>query len=208
MRASLYRLGGKALAAFAVQRFGDPPTDPTSSTTGMRWSMKNMVIAYLAAGFGSSFMEGRSGKMEAQWVFDGALDLITTKLFWSDIVQRLPGGNWALGQGDALAQAAAQGTEGDILDDGSGNRFVLQQGKWVAMQGLQEATPLGGLQAATPLGDHNAAPHTPPASYGTGVASQPWMGHIMSASNANDPASQWGATTWRGSADPYAAAYS
>jgi hypothetical protein len=91
----------------------------------------------------------------------------------------------------------AQGRPGDMIDDGAGNRILNQGGRWVAMMGgdmgstVVEAGPLGDVVEAGPLG---------------GVVEAGPLGHMMaqSATRADD---RQGSYTFRGSKDPYRAAF-
>lgn len=197
LRYALWRMGGKLVAAWAVQRFGDPPeANPggPSPTQGDRWTLKNMAIAWLAGLIGSQIAVRVVGREQAQRVYDGALDLALTKALWTEVVGRVPYGRAMFGQTNGqpmLAQPAAGAPDGDILDDGSGNRWIAQGGKWVAMQGVIE-DPIGRLQAESRLG---------------ALQAENRLGHVMTPDQAGTPADDFGRRTWRGSADPYAAAY-
>jgi hypothetical protein len=45
------------------------------------------------------------------------------------------------GAGGQFKALAAEAGEGDIIDDGQGNRWLLQHGQWVSMQGADPYTP-------------------------------------------------------------------
>lgn len=205
---SLWRMGGKLAVAFAVRRWGDageanPTTGVASATTGERWGFKNLLIGWLASAVTGELGARFFGADRGQKIYDGGVDLLTTKMFWSEIVHRLGGSGGAamFGATDDMNALAQQAGEGDVMDDGEGNRWLLQNGQWVAMQGegmgdelddelysgLETATPLDALQEATDLdgGDlgHLMDPGAPSASLAAGRYSR------------------------RGSQDPYHASY-
>ena len=89
----------------------------------------------------------------------------------------------------------AQGRDGDIIDDGNGNRLLMKGGRWTAMMGMDgvvEAGPLGGgVVEAGPLG---------------AVVEAGPLGHMMSQSATRED-ERTGSYTFRGSKDPYRAAF-
>ena len=212
------------ISAFAVRRWGDPegaqPSGVASPTTGARWTLKNLFIAWLAGAVGGELVARFFSREGGQHVYDGSVDLALTKAFWSEVIHRIggPGGAAMFGQADdQMAVLASQADEGDIIDDGQGNRWLLQGGQWVSMQGhdeygdvLAEATPLDGyqqrmlqegaydgvLETATPLDDWDDGIPT----YETE------MGHLMDPA-APGAASAVGTYTRRGSPDPFHASY-
>lgn len=190
LRYGLWRLGGKLLVAFAVRRFGDPevaqPSGVGSPTTGARWTLKNLVIGWVAAAVGGEIAARMFKTVDGgQNIYNGGVDLLLTKAFWSEIVHRLGGAGGAamFGQdesGDA-AVLASQAGEGDILDDGQGNRYLLQGGQWTPMmgdmgdaldeamyEGLEAATPLDSLQEQTALDGYGHLMDSGPAAIAQG----------------------------------------
>jgi hypothetical protein len=204
---SLWRLGGKLAVAFAVKRWGDPAelnpgSGIMSETTGARWGFKNLLIGWLASVVTGELGGRFFGAARGQSMYDGGVDMLTTKAFWSEIVHRIggPGGAAMFGQDQDMAVLAQQASEGDTIDDGRGNRWQLQNGQWVAMMGddmgqdaldeamygdLETATPLDALQEATALDG---------------------MGHLMDP-GAPEASRMQGRYERRGSEDPYHAVY-
>lgn len=205
---SLWRMGGKLAVAFAVRRWGDageanPGSGVASATTGERWGFKNLLIGWLASAVSGELGARFFGAERGQKIYDGGVDLLTTKMFWSEVVHRLggTGGAAMFGAEQDMQVLAQQAGEGDVLDDGKGNRWLLQGGKWVAMMGeegdmgdeldeamysgLETATPLDALQEATDLDG---------------------MGHLM---DPGAPAASLadGRYSRRGSEDPYHSTY-
>ena len=209
MEGMLARLAGKVVVAFAVRRWGDKEGSPSSATTGKAWNFKNYFIAILASYLGGELTARFAGVRNGEHFYQGGIDLTATKLMWSELIHRWPTAAKALGRGDSRAMGrghmgqmdalAAQATEGDILDDGSGNRWLMQGGKWVAMMGpddgmgqIVEADYLGSdLVDATPMG---------------GVVSADYLGHLQPG---DVPPSDQKEAQYirRGSPDPYHAAY-
>jgi len=205
---ALWKLGGKLAVAFAVRRWGDPgETNPgsgiMSETTGARWGFKNLLIGWLAGVVTGELGARFFGPERGQAIYDGGVDMIVTKAFWSEIVHRIggTGGAAMFGQDQDMAVLAQQAGEGDIMDDGQGNRWLLKGGRWVAMMGdedmgqdaldeamygeLEAATPLDALQEATALDG---------------------MGHLMDP-GAPAASRMQGRYDRRGSEDPYHATY-
>jgi hypothetical protein len=201
---AFWRFAGKLATSFAVKRWGDaaelqPTSGIMSETTGARWGFKNLLIGYLASVVGGELGARFFGTDRGQHMYDGGVDLLVTKAFWSEVVHRIGGAGGAAMFGQAendMAVLASQAGEGDVLDDGQGNRWLLQNGQWVAMMGtdaldealygdLEEATPLDGLEEATPLDG---------------------LGHLMDPGSPKASITD-GSYNRRGSPDPYAATY-
>lgn len=142
------RLAGKLFVAWAVQRFGQQggasligQTGYTSPTAGGSWNSTQYVVAVLAAAVGS--------RLFGRWVSAaefkrGAMDLILTKLVWTEGIARSA---WA-------QQTFGNVAEGTISRDNQGQTWIFSAGRWQAMQGLVEASPLDGygdLVEASPL---------------------------------------------------------
>ena len=195
-RKVIYMLFGMAFASWGVMRFGSFQGDAKySQTAGIEWDFGNSVIAVLTGWFGSKLVSKWFGSDAATYFYLGAFMLVAIKLFWTKVIAQIPGGPVMFGQ--------TQIPSGTVRYDDNGNVLIAGNGQWTTMQGydgLAEATPLGGLAEATPLGEDM-----------TSVQADPWMngyGHIMEAGAAGSPAADWGGRTWRGSDDPYLAAYS
>lgn len=208
----LARVAGKIVSVWTVKRWGDPLADPNSPTTGGAWTFKNYLIALAAGYFGGELAARMINKKTGNDFYQGSADFIATKLTWSEIVMRwgwsagqLGGGYPAFG-GSAypsfgtadVQQLMASGRPGDMIDDGQGNRILMQpDGRWISMMGadmgsaIVEAGPLGDVVEAGPLGN---------------VVEAGPLGHMMSqsASRADD---ELGSYTFRGSKDPYRAAF-
>lgn len=208
------RLLGKAIAAYAVGQWGDKPTaNPSggnSPTTGMKWSWKNYFIAVLAGYVGGELVGRTFRAVDGQKVYDGAVDLAMTKAFWSEIVHRIPGGAKYLGHRPMGQMPAA--APGKIYTDNDGNRWISQNGQWVAMMGHERGGgPMGQLEAATALdGDDYGDLETATALDGMdGLETQRALdgyGHLMDPDSPKSAAAQ-GAYMRRGSPDPFQAAY-
>lgn len=207
---ALFRMGGKMVSAWAVRRFGDPeesqPSGLASPTTGSRWTLKNLFIGWLAGAIGGEVVARFFNHEGGQQVYDGSVDMVVTKAWWSEIIHRVGGAGGAAMFGntdmDALAQ---QGSEGDVLDDGQGNRWLMQGGQWVAMMGpLEDALysddVAGVLEAATPL-DGELVAETPLDGLGRHT-----YGHLMDPDTTRASA-QAGQYNRRGSPDPFQAAF-
>jgi len=199
----LPRLAGKIVTAWCVRRWGDKEGSPTSDTTGKAWNFKNYFIALAAGYLGGELVARFAGVKHGENFYQGSIDMTATKLMWSELIHRWPTAAKALGradrgymgQMDALAQ---QASEGDILDDGAGNRWLMQGGRWVAMMGadsmgqITEADYLGAdLVEAGPLGQ---------------ITEVDYLGHAMNSDTV--PADRKEAQyIRRGSPDPYHSAY-
>jgi hypothetical protein len=210
----LARIAGKVVSVWAVKRWGDALTTPTSGQTGGAWTFKNYLIA-LAAGYFAGEVGARVlSKPTGQQIYNGAAEFIATKITWSEVVMRwgwtqtqlggvsdgypsfagVSDGYPSFAGGDDLQALMAQGQPGDMIDDGNGNRYLNQGGRWVAMMGLDgvvEAGPLGDVVEAGPLGSM--------------VEAGP-LGHMMSQSASRADERQ-GAYTFRGSKDPYRSSF-
>lgn len=184
------RMLGKVVGAWAVRMIGTTETNQidggVSPTTGLRWGFWNHFVCIgagiLAGGVLANVLKGRP--QVAEKVFEGAVDLSATKAFWSEIVQRVPGGPKYLGAAD----------EGDVKEFADGRTYIRQGGKWVSMMGqLEDKTALDGLEYATSLGRRRERRRS--------------MGHLLPPEFRNtdtDNAGRYGGTA---AADPYAAAY-
>ena len=201
MKKVLYMLFGMAFAAHGVMRFaGGTSQTQYSQTAGAQWGWNQALVAILSAWFGSKLAKKMFGAEAAGYFYLGGFMLVGMKMFWFHVLRAFPQGASYFGQVPG----------GTVRYDENGNVLMAQNGQWVTMQGydgLAEATPLGGeLAPATPLGQGvDADPWL------NGADSDPWLngyGHIMQAGAAGSPAADWGARNWRGSSDPYIAAYS
>ncbi len=221
---ALYRLGGKMAAAWAVRRWGDPeegqPSGVDSPTTGARWTLKNLFFAWLAGAVSGELVARFFNKDGGQHVYDGACDLVVTKAWWSEVIHRIGGepGAAMFGQDDEMAALSAQASEGDVLDDGQGNRWLLQGGKWVGMMGeaedeaadeaLARAMYAGQLEQATPLDGYQQRQLQAGEFDGVLESATPLdgYGHLMDP-DTSAAASSVGAYVRRGSPDPFQASY-
>ncbi len=218
------RLAGKVFAVWAVKRYGSAFAGPNSPTTGGNWTWNNYLIA-LASGFIGGEIMGRIGWQRAgRNFYRGAADFTATKWMWSEVIMRWPalaGGGYvqaALGQTSRgypafgggypsfgnvpeVRQLMAQGRPGDILDDGQGNRWLNQGGRWVAMMGADSYDMGADIVEAGPLG----AEMVEAGPLGAVVEAGP-LGHMMpaAATRADEAVAAY---TFRGSKDPYRAAY-
>lgn len=201
-----WRLAGKMAAAWAVRRWGDPEgAVPSTATMGGRWTIKNHIIG-LAAGYLSGMVAGRIRPGVGQEVYEGAVDLSVSKAWWHEVVQAIPGGATYFGSTDpALQQLLGRAQPGDTIDDGRGNRFVVQaqadgSRTMVPMMGLEPARALDGIQAARPLDGLTTARPTD----GYQQRRRASYGHLTVASPAAEEAANY---LRRGTTDPYKAAY-
>jgi hypothetical protein len=210
----LFRLIGKMAGAFAVRKWGDPEGSVASTATmGGRWSIKNHLLNMLG-GWAIGEIVGRvSTRERGQLCYDGAADLSASKAFWHELVQAVPGGATHFGRvsmGAIPPAIAAAAEPGDILDDGSGNRFMVQadqagQKRFVPMMGhqhmhgLEAARPLDGLQAARPLDGYQQR------LLQQRLRSGGEMGHFSEFSD--ESMAEEAAYIRRGTNDPYLAAY-
>lgn len=191
---TLARIGGKVIVAASVRYWGKPGTGPSSEMYGGNWSFANYLIGMLAAWAGGELAGRFISAPMGQEVYKGGYDLVFSKLVWTELIARSPTAQTYLGQGDEMAVLAQQANEGDLLDDGSGNRWIMKGGRWVAMQGvLEPATALDGvLEPATALDGYYGRPSP--------------YGHLMPP-DTSEEASRVGQFVQRGSKDPYHAAY-
>jgi hypothetical protein len=198
----LWRMLGKMAGAFAVRKWGDPEgAVPSTATMGGRWSIRNHILN-LVAGYAAGTLLGKMGRGHGQEVYDGAVDLSLSKAFWHEVIQAIPGGAGYFGSTE-VQQLLGRAQAGDTIDDGRGNRYVVQVGadgskQMVPMMGLQAATALDGLQAARPIdGIQVARPID-----GWQTRQRTGMGHLTV-----DPSNDDAAYMRRGTSDPYLAAY-
>ena len=203
----LARVAGKVLSVWTVKRWGDALAGPNSPTTGGAWTFKNYLIALATGYFGGELAARMINKKTGTNFYQGSADFIATKLTWSEVVMRWGFTSGQLGGvsdgypsfgGADVQQLMAQGQPGDMIDDGQGNRYLNQGGRWVAMMGADmgsgvvEAGPLGaGIVEAGPLGQ---------------VVEAGPLGHMMSQS-ATRAEERTGAYTFRGSKDPYRSSF-
>lgn len=179
------RLAGKLAVAWAVQRFGGQgqagllggAAGYSSPTAGGSWTSTQYVVAVIAATIGSKLV-GRF--LNAAEFRRGAMDLILTKLVWTEGISR---SSWAQSTFGNVA-------EGTITRDAQGQAWIRSAGRWQAMQGVVHASPLDGLVQASPL---DAAP-----DYA--------YGHLLPA-NVSTETAQTGMYTRSGYTSPYHAVY-
>jgi hypothetical protein len=177
-------LAGKLFVSAVVKRFGTQGGSlfggPQSSpTVGGSWSMGQYLAALLAANLGAKVF-GRF--LNAAEFRRGGMDLILTKLVYTEGLARSPG----------LQAILGNVPENQIRVDADGQTYLQQGGRWVAMQGpLISASPLDGLVEAAPLDG--------PPGYG--------YGHLLPAATdaATVEAGKWAGS---GFTSNYNAAYS
>lgn len=204
------RLAGKIATAYCVRRFGGLETAPISRTTGSAWTFKQYFIAWLTGYLGGELATRMVGAKAGAEFYQGSVDMTATKMMWSELIQRWDPAKAALGQGDyqsQLNQMAMGATEGDVLDDGQGNRWLCRGGKWVSMQGgemgqLVEADHLGQLVEADYLGDDEGMDNEPEAGMGQLVEAD-YLGHQMPVSSTTPEDANQAEYLRRGSNDPY-----
>lgn len=212
-----YRAMGQLGAAWAIMRFGGARPSPGSwpggsgvpysPMQGEALSMRGYVMGFLGAYLSGEIAARVWGKTAGEEAYKGGIDLLVQKLVWTQLISR---NAWAQSQfgnpygmatmpgdvGAGLGQAeGANFQEGDIYTDEDGNVMLMQGGRWIAMQGLVEAGPLGALVEAGPLG----AMH---ADYMGDTGS----GYLPQGTPAAENA--WSQYAQTGSRDPYHAAYS
>lgn len=177
----LARMAGKVVAVWVVRKWGDKETSPTSVTTGKAWTFKNYIFALLSGWLGGELVGRFINPGIGQHFYTGAADLTATKLMWSEIFQRFDTTKSALGRGymGQMEQLAAQAQEGDIMDDGQGNRWLLRGGRWVAMMG----SDMGQMVEAD------------------------YLGHLMPPGATMPPEAKEAQYIRRGSPDPYHSAF-
>ena len=133
---------GQVIVAASVRKWGDKVVvGAFSPTTGAPWSIKNYIIGSIAAFVGGEAI-ARFGDRKGfgQEVYDAGMQLVMTKAIWTELIGRVPMLQTYLGHGhdnSAIAQLKAQANEGDIIDEG-GNRWLLQNGQWISMQGTDD----------------------------------------------------------------------
>jgi hypothetical protein len=161
MKSAIPRILGMMAAAWAVRRFSEHgglfSTPFTSPMMGESWSWKQYAIAGAVATWGPAL----AGKMRinATEFRRGAVDLIMVKLIWTEGFARSEWAQNAFGTGDVA------------YTPGNRQAYVDQGGRWDAMQGLVEASPLDGLVEASPLdGPGSGYGHLLPAGVPSGVA--------------------------------------
>lgn len=203
----LWMLVGKMAGVWAVRKWGDPESSPASTATmGGRWSIKNHIINMAAAYFfGSAVGKWKSGN-QGQWILDGAVELSVSKAFWHEVIQAVPGGTKYFGNTEGpMRQLMAQAQDGDTIDDGRGNRYLVKGSgvgkKLVPMMGLQQERALDGLQPARPLDGLTTA--TAMDGYQGRLRRGEALGHYQPLDEDDDD----NVYIRRGTRDPYQAAY-
>ena len=208
--AALFRLLGKMAGAFMVRKWGDPEAAAASTATmGGRWTIKNHLLNLLGGWVLGEVVGRVMSKERGQLCYDGAVDLSASKALWHELIQAIPGGATYFGRrpmGAIPQQFLDQAQPGDIIDDGAGNRLLVQAAadgtkRFVPMMGLQAARPLDGLQEARPLDGLQGYQQRLLQERTRGGS----MGHygVMADDEMRDDA----AYTRRGTDDPYLAAY-
>jgi hypothetical protein len=213
----LARLAGKMFSVWAVKLFAGPPMGSygaNSPTMGNNWAWNQYLVSMLSGYLGGELMTRFFTEKAGRNFYQGSADLTAQKFLWSELFMKWGPTAQYLGQASRgypsfsggypsfgnveVQRLMAQGRPGDILDDGQGNRWLNQGGRWVAMMGydmgadIVEAGPLGAeMVEAGPLG---------------AVVEAGPLGHMMpAASTSADEAVA--AYTFRGSKDPYRAAF-
>lgn len=142
---ALPRLIGRLAVAWAVRRWGGTGSlwgngVVTSPSAGVSWNWNQYMVASLVAAFGPKLFGKFVNAVEFR---RGAVDLIVTKLVWTEGISK---SQWAVQQ---------FGASGDIMGDNStGQLYVNQGGSMNAMQGygdVVEASALDGLVEANAL---------------------------------------------------------
>lgn len=134
------RMGGMGMGGslFSSVGGGQPPVSPM---LGQSWGFGQYVFAAIGLHVGAKIF-GRF--VNASEFVKGGWDLILTKALWTEGFARSPWMQATFGQG-----------EGEVrYDEGSGQMFIYQGGRWQAMQGfdgLVQASPMDGIVAASPL---------------------------------------------------------
>lgn len=212
----LWVMIGKMAGAFAVRQWGDPELAPGSTATmGGRWTIKNHILNLVAGALAGSVIAQWKGKPQGQLAYDGAVNLSISKAFWHEVIQSIPGGVTYFGNVDPAVQSLLQrAQDGDTIDDGRGNRFVVKalpsgQKQLVPMMGLEQARPLDGLQQARPLdGLTTARPLDgyQQRRFQERMRSEGYAptGHLTVNDDATSEAAVY---LRRGSSDPYSAAF-
>lgn len=204
----LFGLIGKMAGAFAVRRWGDPEGAAASTATmGGRWTIKNHLLNLLGGWIAGELVGRTMSRERGQAVYNGAADLSASKALWHELVQAVPGGAQYFGRtpmGAIPQQLLAMAQPGDTLDDGSGNRFLVQADaagakRLVPMMGLQQARPLDGLQAARPLDGYQQR------QLQARLRADGRLGHY--GPMADEEMAEEAAYIRRGTDDPYLAAY-
>lgn len=203
-------MAGKIATAWVVRKWGGPSGVPVSATTGQAWTFKSYFIAWLTGYLGGELVTRMVGQKAGADFYQGSFDMTATKLMWTELVQRWEPASQALGSTAQLQQMAMGATDGDILDDGSGNRWLLDNGRWVSMQGegmgqLVEKDYLGQLVEADYLGDEGMDDE-PEAMMGQLVEAD-YLGHMMPVSSTTPEDANQAQYLRRGSNDPYAAPF-
>src|SRR5574342_687714 len=174
-RHAMPRFVGKLLVAWAVRRWGATfgggglfNQPHTSETAGGSWTLGQYILAYIAATQGARIVHRFLPMFPEASLREGGLDLLFTKLFWTEGIARMP---WAVQQFGNTSGAYTYGAEGDVVQSADGQLWMKQGGQLVAMQGshggqLVTASPLDGqLVTASPLDGSG--------SYGYGHALSP-----------------------------------
>lgn len=140
---SLLPMGiGMAAAAALAKRFniGDP-IGASSTIAGEPWTpvQYGLTLAVGAAvqAFGPKL--GLRGNL-AEKAMEGALALAGAKLFFTVLVPKIPGVSNFLGADDDIE-----------YDPATGQAWMMENGKRIALQGLVTASPMDGIVTASPL---------------------------------------------------------
>jgi hypothetical protein len=160
--------------------FGQQPY--TSPQLGTSWTLWQYGASIVALNLASSFV-GRF--VNAAEFRRGGMDLVLTKLVWTEGIARMP----------RLQQAF--GSDGQIQIDAQGQAWIQQGGRWTAMQGYQgygdslvQSSALDGVVERSALdGDTDYS-----------------YGHLLPAGTSVEQATQ-AAYTGSGYTSPYHAAF-
>jgi hypothetical protein len=126
--------------AWAVKQWGKPGglfgSSHTSETAGTSWGWSQYAIAGAVATWGPKVF-GRF--IDATEFRRGAVDMIMFKAVWTEGISRSEWGVKQFGTGDVG------------YDTSDGQMYVDQGGRWGAMQGLVESSPMDGLVEASAM---------------------------------------------------------
>lgn len=141
MRKAIPRLLGMMATAWAVRRWGGHSglfgPSFTSPMLGQSWGWQQYGVALAVAWWGPRFAS--KIRIDSTEFRRGSVDLIMQKLLWTEGFARSPWAQKQFGTGDIG------------LNSANNQAYVDQGGRWTAMQGLVEASPLDGLVEASPL---------------------------------------------------------
>jgi len=194
-RDAIPRFLGKLWVAWAVRRwgaqfgtggmFGQAHVSPTA---GESWTFGQYALGYIAANFGAR-MFARMLHIDAAKFRQGGLDLVFTKLFWTEGIARSQWAQTQFGTPHYGHQMLGQ-AEGDVREGPNGQLWMMQNGQWIALQGAHG----GQLVTASKLDGQLVA-----ASRLDGVGS---YGHALPQDTPSDFATM-AAYSRTGSANPY-----